>query len=209
MKSKCVKPFWPSLHTHLCPHHSSCWPRLHLLRHPLKSVYGDKSFQVFYPDLGSDLSIHACVWRCKGNREKGLNWPEWSSFTRDDIVFVIESAATKRSFRRFLGTPRNQTLVETQVWLVHRHSELLLKSHPEQKPRARHPPPPPGSPAACGSGWSQLTWSGSAWAWSSRRCGWVRNGGIPRTATATQTCPDLSGRNTFPSLCHVLFPDVV
>lgn len=31
--------------------------------------------------------------------------PECSSFTSDDIVFVIESAATSRSFRRFLGTP--------------------------------------------------------------------------------------------------------
>lgn len=34
--------------------------------------------------------------------------PEWSSFTSDDMVFVIESAATNRSFRRFLGTPTKQ-----------------------------------------------------------------------------------------------------
>lgn len=35
--------------------------------------------------------------------------PEWSSFTSDDIVFVIESAATRRSFRRFLGTPKRRS----------------------------------------------------------------------------------------------------
>lgn len=48
----------------------------------------------------------------------GISWPEWSSFTSDDIVFVIESAATKRSFRRFLGTPRKQ-----------RHFHIKLQTH--------------------------------------------------------------------------------
>lgn len=48
----------------------------------------------------------------------GINWPEWSSFTSDDIVFVIESAATNRSFRRFLGTPRKQ-----------RHFHIKLRTH--------------------------------------------------------------------------------
>lgn len=31
--------------------------------------------------------------------------PEWSSFTRDDMVLVMESAATSRSLRRFLLVP--------------------------------------------------------------------------------------------------------
>lgn len=123
-------------------------------------------------------------------------------------MFVIESAATKRSFRRFLGTPgKPDALFQHRFSLARRHSEVPLKSHPEQKPRARRPPPPPGSPEACGSGWSRPTWSGSAWAWSSRRCGWGRNGGIHRTATATQTCPDVSGSSTLPcvGLCLLMW----
>lgn len=40
-----------------------------------------------------------------GPRAAARDRPECSSFTSDDIVFVIESAATSRSFRRFLGTP--------------------------------------------------------------------------------------------------------
>lgn len=40
--------------------------------------------------------------------------PEWSSFTSDDIVFVIESAATRRSFRRFLGTPEEQSRAQVK-----------------------------------------------------------------------------------------------
>lgn len=127
-------------------------------------------------------------------------------------MFVIESAATKRSFRRFLGTPTKQTpsfkcASQTGVSASGGASEALVKSHPEQRPRARHPPPPPGSPGACGSGWSQPMWSGWAWAWSSRRCGWVRNGGILQTAAAMQTSPKLSESHMFPSICRVLFPD--
>lgn len=129
-------------------------------------------------------------------------------------MFVIESAATKRSFRRFLGTPGERTPLfkSTYKHAFYFHEELLkasAKSHPEQKPPARRPPPPPGSPGACGSGWSRPTWSGWAWAWSSRRCGWVRNGGILQTAYATQTCTELSGSNTFPFISHVLFPHVL
>lgn len=128
-------------------------------------------------------------------------------------MFVIESAATKRSFRRFLGTPGKtdtcvQKHIQTCVFLSPGASEASVKSHPEQKPPARRPPPPPGSPGACGSGWSRPTWSGWAWAWSSRRCGWVRNGGILPTAYATQTRTELSGSNTFPFISHVLFPHV-
>lgn len=40
----------------------------------------------------------------------GKRWvsPEWSSFTRDDMVLVMESAATSRSLRRFLLVPEGQ-----------------------------------------------------------------------------------------------------
>jgi len=31
--------------------------------------------------------------------------PEWSSFARDDMVLVMESAATSKSLRRFLLVP--------------------------------------------------------------------------------------------------------
>lgn len=31
--------------------------------------------------------------------------PEWSSFTREDMVLVMESAATSKSLRRFLLVP--------------------------------------------------------------------------------------------------------
>lgn len=44
----------------------------------------------------------------EGAREAGRElWasPEWSSFTRDDMVLVMESAATSRSLRRFLLVP--------------------------------------------------------------------------------------------------------
>ena len=44
----------------------------------------------------------------KGRHEAGWElWasPEWSSFTRDDMVLVMESAATSRSLRRFLLVP--------------------------------------------------------------------------------------------------------
>lgn len=34
--------------------------------------------------------------------------PEWSSFTRDDMVLVMESAATSRSLRRFLLVPEER-----------------------------------------------------------------------------------------------------
>lgn len=114
-------------------------------------------------------------------------------------MFVIESAATKRSFRRFLGTPAGHTpSFKQRLSDWGGASEELGKSHPEQRPPARHPPPPPGSPGACGSGWSQPMWSGWAWAWSSRRCGWARNGGILQTATATQTSPEVSESHTSP-----------
>lgn len=44
----------------------------------------------------------------EGGAEAGRElWasPEWSSFTRDDMVLVMESAATSRSLRRFLLVP--------------------------------------------------------------------------------------------------------
>lgn len=44
----------------------------------------------------------------RGGAEAGRElWasPEWSSFTRDDMVLVMESAATSRSLRRFLLVP--------------------------------------------------------------------------------------------------------
>lgn len=46
-----------------------------------------------------------------GRREAGWElWasPEWSSFTRDDMVLVMESAATSRSLRRFLLVPEER-----------------------------------------------------------------------------------------------------
>lgn len=51
--------------------------------------------------------------------------PEWSSFTSDDIVFVIESAATRRSFRRFLGTPEEQSRAQVKQVLL--SSEQLVQ----------------------------------------------------------------------------------
>lgn len=49
------------------------------------------------------------AWVQKGRHEAGSRelWtsPEWSSFTRDDMVLVMESAATSRSLRRFLLVP--------------------------------------------------------------------------------------------------------
>lgn len=67
-----------------------------------------------------------CCICCQG---KGLNWPECSSFTRDDIVFVIESAATNRSFRRFLGTPGKPTPLfkSTYKHAFYFHEELLRR----------------------------------------------------------------------------------
>lgn len=47
----------------------------------------------------------------EGRREAGWElWtsPEWSSFTRDDMVLVMESAATSRSLRRFLLVPEER-----------------------------------------------------------------------------------------------------
>ena len=47
----------------------------------------------------------------EGRQEAGWElWasPEWSSFTRDDMVLVMESAATSRSLRRFLLVPEER-----------------------------------------------------------------------------------------------------
>lgn len=41
--------------------------------------------------------------------------PEWSSFTRDDMVLVMESAATSRSLRRFLLVPAGSEQMVMQV----------------------------------------------------------------------------------------------
>lgn len=49
-------------------------------------------------------------WGWKGRHEAVRElWasPEWSSFTRDDMVLVMESAATSRSLRRFLLVPED------------------------------------------------------------------------------------------------------
>lgn len=59
-------------------------------------------------------------------------------------------------------------------------------SHPERRPPARPLPPQPGSPAACGLGWTQLRWSVLAWAWSSRHCGWGTSEGSLQSGTATE-----------------------
>lgn len=47
------------------------------------------------------------AWVQRGGGDGGKLWvsPEWSSFTRDDMVLVMESAATSRSLRRFLLVP--------------------------------------------------------------------------------------------------------
>lgn len=42
-----------------------------------------------------NVCVHVCV-------------PEWSSLTSDDMVLVMESAATRRSFLRFLLGPGEQ-----------------------------------------------------------------------------------------------------
>lgn len=118
--------------------------------------------------------------------------PECSSFTSDDIVFVMESAATSRSFRRFLGTPgggggerrRGHDTQQKTKWMT---DSAAPDSHPERTPPARLRPPPPGSPGACEWGWSQPTWSVWASAWSIRRRGWARSEGSLRTGTATQS----------------------
>lgn len=117
--------------------------------------------------------------------------PECSSFTSDDIVFVIESAATSRSFRRFLGTPgggRNGRGHATQQINARRCDRPFFlghsaapDSHPERRPPARLRPPPPGSPGACEWGWSRPRWSVWASAWSIRRRGWARSEGSLRT----------------------------
>lgn len=53
----------------------------------------------------------------QGRQGQGWRWeagwelwasPEWSSFTRDDMVLVMESAATSRSLRRFLLVPEER-----------------------------------------------------------------------------------------------------
>lgn len=41
--------------------------------------------------------------------------PEWSSFTRDDMVLVMESAATSRSLRRFLLVPEESEQMVMQM----------------------------------------------------------------------------------------------
>lgn len=41
--------------------------------------------------------------------------PEWSSFTREDMVLVMESAATSKSLRRFLLVPEESEQTALQV----------------------------------------------------------------------------------------------
>lgn len=71
----------------------------------------------------------------KGAREAGQElWasPEWSSFTRDDMVLVMESAATSRSLRRFLLVPEDSQ--SRRRWQVGGRGERA-----ERTPRSARP----------------------------------------------------------------------
>lgn len=68
------------------------------------------------PRRENGVARRAVCWAVGLGREHGYReeeetggklWvsPEWSSFTRDDMVLVMESAATSRSLRRFLLVP--------------------------------------------------------------------------------------------------------
>lgn len=77
------------------------WKNEHIILHYafnrvfLKNKSEDKSAAG-----GAELSLPCCSYTPGGWR-----LPECSSFTSDDIVFVMESAATSRSLRRFLLVP--------------------------------------------------------------------------------------------------------
>lgn len=160
--------------------------------------------------LSVDYSVSMCALphlSGRWSRAAGVDSPECSSFTSDDMVFVIESAATNRSFRRFLGTPGKkkdfQIKITTHVVscsvIMQRCKQIqkrnilhititileIVHTHPERRPRARPLPPLPGSPAVCELGWSRPRWSVWAWAWSSPLRDWGRNEGSLRTGTAT------------------------
>lgn len=57
--------------------------------------------------------------------------PEWSSFTRDDMVLVMESAATSRSLRRFLLVPEGSEQMAMQAG---EHGEGCLETPQPARP---------------------------------------------------------------------------
>lgn len=71
----------------------------------------------YHPDLPENLFISGSVqnsvrtprtfgFLCKGQTREGTrDTPELSSFTREDMVLVMESAATSKSFLKFLLEP--------------------------------------------------------------------------------------------------------
>ena len=54
--------------------------------------------------------------------------PEWSSLTSEDTVFVMESAATRRSFLKFLLGPGEDETIITLSGVAHHMLILVLIS---------------------------------------------------------------------------------
>lgn len=106
--------------------------------------------------------------------------PELSSFTSDDIVLVMESAAMSRSFLKFLRGPWREKKKSFQIWLhtacnKRKQTEDLLLCYLERRPLERPLPRPWVSPEVCESGLCWQSLSGSVWESTGWWCGWGRN----------------------------------
>lgn len=88
---------------------------------------GRRARRVVHPVVGWGRK----AWVQRGGGDRGELWvsPEWSSFTRDDMVLVMESAATSRSLRRSLLEPEGSEQMAMQVG----EHEKSAKSQPSQR----------------------------------------------------------------------------
>lgn len=140
--------------------------------------------------------------------------PELSSFTSDDIVLVMESAAMRRSFLKFLLGPFHQANKQTKsltkcsfqkpFWTIStsRIMFICVTCYPEQRP-LEHPLPRPWvSPEVCESGSCRQSPSGSGWGSADRWCGWGKS--VESRDPESDTHAD-----TFVDLCHCVGINII
>lgn len=133
-----------------------------------------------HPLRGETIQISCSILIQKANIHHFL--PELSSLTSDDIVLVMESAAMRRSFLRFLRGPfktqRQKKKNKKESFYISIWTYAWLWAwlwYPERRPPERHPQRPLASPEVCASALWQQSRSGWAWGWSGWWCDWGKS----------------------------------